>query len=139
MPAQYPGIGFPPSSEVGLLRRICNNLALIAEGGGGGGGVTSILAGSGISVDQPTGAVTVSATGMSGPSGVDPDVTSLAELSAVATVALTPPVVKVWVQESDGTMQTWRLLAGTDATVPGSIQRPDDYGGGNQKVWYRAS
>jgi hypothetical protein len=34
MPAQYPGIGFPPSSEVSLLRRICNNTALMAEGGG---------------------------------------------------------------------------------------------------------
>jgi hypothetical protein len=38
MPAQYPGIGFPPSSEVGLLRRLVNNTALIAENGGGGGG-----------------------------------------------------------------------------------------------------
>lgn len=38
MPAQYPDIGFPPGSEVSLLRRICNNTALIAESGGGGGG-----------------------------------------------------------------------------------------------------
>ena len=38
MPAQYPDIGFPPGSEVSLLRRICNNTALIAENGGGGGG-----------------------------------------------------------------------------------------------------
>lgn len=38
MPAQYPDIGYPPGSEVSLLRRICNNTALMAEGGGGGGG-----------------------------------------------------------------------------------------------------
>lgn len=43
-------------------------LRLLAENitGGGGGGVTAILAGSGISVDQPTGIVTVTATGGSG-------------------------------------------------------------------------
>lgn len=63
MPAQYPGIGFPPSSQVSLLRNIANNTALMAEGGGPGGGVTSIIAGAGIAVDQPTGAVTISATG----------------------------------------------------------------------------
>lgn len=38
MPAQYPDIGYPPGSEVSLLRRICNNTALMAENGGGGGG-----------------------------------------------------------------------------------------------------
>jgi hypothetical protein len=37
MPAQYPGVGFPPSSEVSLLRRITNNTALLAEAAGGGG------------------------------------------------------------------------------------------------------
>jgi hypothetical protein len=35
-------------------------------GGGGGGGVTSIIAGDGISVDQPTGAVTITNTGGGG-------------------------------------------------------------------------
>lgn len=63
MPAQYPGIGFPPDSQVSLLRKLVNNTAEMAEGGGPGGGVTSITAGAGISVDQPTGAVTISATG----------------------------------------------------------------------------
>lgn len=37
------------------------------QSAGGGGGVTSIIAGTGISVDQATGDVTVSATGSSGP------------------------------------------------------------------------
>ena len=30
MPAQYPGIGYVAGSEVSLLRRICNNTALMA-------------------------------------------------------------------------------------------------------------
>lgn len=64
MPAQYPGIGFPPGSEVSLLRRICNNTALMAEGGGPGGGVTQVTAGAGVSVNQPTGNVTVTNTGV---------------------------------------------------------------------------
>ncbi len=31
MSAQYPGIGFPPDSQVSLLRKLVNNTALIAE------------------------------------------------------------------------------------------------------------
>lgn len=64
MPAQYPGIGYPASSQVGLLRRIVNNLALIAEGGAGGGGVSQLLAGSGITLSPVNGlgVVTVNAT-----------------------------------------------------------------------------
>lgn len=77
--------------------------------------------------------------GHGGTTGVDATVTTLAELAAIPTVNLTPPVVKLWVLEADGTSQIWRLLAGTDATVAGSIQRPDDYSAGNQKCWYRAS
>lgn len=34
MPAQYPGIGFPPDGPVGLARKIANNTALMAEAGG---------------------------------------------------------------------------------------------------------
>lgn len=37
--------------------------ATATGGGGGGGGVTEIIAGAGIAIDQPTGAVTISATG----------------------------------------------------------------------------
>lgn len=33
MPAQYPGIGYPPDSQVGLLRKLVNNTALIATVG----------------------------------------------------------------------------------------------------------
>lgn len=63
MPAQYPGIGFPPDSEVGLLRKITNNLALIAAGGGGGGNISSLNAGSGITITNPSGPIpTISAS-----------------------------------------------------------------------------
>ncbi len=37
MPAQYPGIGFPPDSQVSLIRKLVNNTALTAENPGGGG------------------------------------------------------------------------------------------------------
>lgn len=36
MPAQYPTVGFPPGSEVSLLRRICNNTALMADAASSG-------------------------------------------------------------------------------------------------------
>jgi hypothetical protein len=72
-------------------------------------------------------------------SGVDATITSYADLAALSTVGLTPPVIKVWILTAETTVQVWRLLAGTDATVSGSIQRPDDYNAStNAKVWYRA-
>lgn len=77
--------------------------------------------------------------GSGGTTGVDKSVTTLTLLAAIPTVNLTVPVVKLWIQESDGTLQAWRLLAGTDATVAGSIQRPDDFNAvTNGRVWYHA-
>ncbi len=76
--------------------------------------------------------------GSGGTTGVDATVTTLAGLAAIPTVNLTPPVVKLWVLEADGTSQVWRLLAGTAATGDG-IQRPADYSAGNQKIWVKAS
>jgi hypothetical protein len=69
MPAQYPGIGYVADSQVSLLRKICNNTALIVDSGGGGGGsVTQLIAGIGITLSPPTGlgAVTINATGGGG-------------------------------------------------------------------------
>ena len=64
---------------------------------------------------------------------------TVANLAALATTGLTVPVIRVWIQTSDGTVQTWILRAGTDATDAGSVQRPNDYNGStNAKVWYRA-
>lgn len=74
-------------------------------------------------------------SGSGGPGGT---ITSLAELAAIPTVDLTPPVLKIFVDESTGGLNVWRLLAGTDATGPG-VQRPDDYGPTNLRVWYQAS
>lgn len=37
MAAQYPGIGFPPDSQVSLLRKLVNNTALVADALAGGG------------------------------------------------------------------------------------------------------
>lgn len=75
-----------------------------------------------------------------GPVPVDSTITTEAQLSAIPTTGLTVPVLKLWVLEADGSLQAWRLLAGTDASVAGSIRRPDDYNAvTNAKVWYRAS
>lgn len=75
--------------------------------------------------------------GTGGSSGVDPSIGTLAQLAAIPTTTLTPPVIKLWMNESTGMLETWRLLAGTDATASG-IQRPDDWAA-SQKVWYQAS
>lgn len=65
-------------------------------------------------------------------------ITSLTELAAIPTTGITPPMIRAWRQTSDATAQFWELLAGTDATDPGSVQRPDDYAAvTNEKVWYR--
>lgn len=37
MPAQYPQMGYVADSQTVLLRKICNNTAIIADNGGGGG------------------------------------------------------------------------------------------------------
>jgi hypothetical protein len=76
----------------------------------------------------------------SGPSAsIDTGITSLADLAAVATVNLIAPALRYWVQASDGTSQTWQLLASTAATSEG-VQRPNDYNDlTNAKVWFKAS
>ena len=55
----------PFRSENGF-QQLDENGEWVPVTGGGGGGVTSIIAGSGISVSSPTGAVTISATGGGG-------------------------------------------------------------------------
>lgn len=78
--------------------------------------------------------------GTGGTTGVDSQITTIAGLAAIPTVNLTPPILKLWIKAADKTAQIWELLAGTDATVPGSIQRPDDYNAStNAKVWYKVS
>lgn len=67
-----PGIGYPADGNIELLRKLVwNTWYLATHGSGPGGGVTSIIAGSGISIDQPTGAVTITATGTGTPGGAD--------------------------------------------------------------------
>lgn len=67
MPSQYPSFN---DREFDLLKKLVNNTGLIVDGGGGGGGVTSIIAGTGISVNQSTGAVTITNTGSGAVSSV---------------------------------------------------------------------
>lgn len=77
--------------------------------------------------------------GSSSAGGGVSNVSTLAELAAIQTTNKSVPYVILWVQESDGTSETWRLLASTAATGDG-IQRPDDYNAStNAKVWFKAS
>lgn len=69
MAGQYPSAGYVADSQTVLLRKICGNTAQIVDNGGGGAGsVTSLIAGTGISLTPPTGlgAVTINATGGGG-------------------------------------------------------------------------
>jgi fibronectin-binding autotransporter adhesin len=61
-------------------------------GGGGGGGVTSIIAGSGISIDQSTGAVTITATASGGSVTSVSVVTANGVSGSVATATTTPAI-----------------------------------------------
>lgn len=70
--------------------------------------------------------------------GVDSTITTLAGLAAIETSALTLDSIKLFYNEDDDEVQAWQLVAGTDATVAGSIQRPDDFNDpGNARVWRR--
>lgn len=73
-------------------------------------------------------------SGSGGPGGV---IQSQAELAAIPTVDLTPPVLKIYVDESTGNLAVWRLLTSTEATGPGA-QRPNDYDPSSPKVWFLA-
>lgn len=57
-------------------------------------------------------------------------------LAAISTVSMTTPTtVMVLI---GGALQLWTLDAGTTATGPG-VQRPNDHGASNQKVWIQLS
>jgi len=74
-----------------------------------------------------------------GPSAsIDPGITSLVDLAAVATTNLIAPAIRIWIQASDGTQQIWQLLASTAETVTGSIQRPNDYDPDRPLAWFKA-
>ncbi len=146
MPAQYPGIGFPPSSAVGLLRRITNNLALIAAGGGGGGGITSLVAGAGISITNPTGpAATITATGSgnsyatatnnSGDTTITPTVSSYDIAITVGGAARTSNLILATAGRSTGDrvrllmtfpVTTGIILVPRNATAGGTLLLPAD-------------
>lgn len=69
---------------------------------------------------------------------VDASITSWAQLAAIPTASLAVPVIKIWREASTSLYHFTILLAGTDATdTANGLQRPNDYGAGNQKVWYQ--
>lgn len=91
-----------------------------------------------ITIDNAVDRPTDSGPGPASISGVDQTITTIADLAAIPTTSLTPPIIKVWVDLSNTTLQVWVLLAGTTDTEVGTTQRPSDYHDTtNQKVWYK--
>jgi hypothetical protein len=73
-------------------------------------------------------------------SGVDPTITSTGDLAAVLTAGVATPIIKIWVDATEGSSQVWILKDSTAATDAGSVQRPNDYNAStNAKVWFRAA
>lgn len=73
-------------------------------------------------------------------SRIEPDIQSWADLAAFSTTGMQNGTIKAWVDASTGITRFTRLLPGTDASDPANgIQRPNDYGVGNYRVWYLAA
>jgi hypothetical protein len=73
-------------------------------------------------------------------SRIEPDIHSWADLADFASAAMQNGTVKLWVETTTGISRVTRLLPGTDATdTANGIQRPNDYGPGNYRVWYLAA
>jgi hypothetical protein len=66
---------------------------------------------------------------------VDSSITTLAGLKALATsTGVYPAGICVFLPNLD-VPATYQLVSGTDADNSPYVLRPDDYSGGNQKVW----
>lgn len=80
------------------------------------------------------------AAGVSPTPLVNDAVESWADLAALVTLGRALPYTVLWVESSTGLFKVTQLRAGTDATdTANGIQRPNDYGVGNQVVWYQVS
>lgn len=83
--------------------------------------------------DDPLGAVSYAGTNLT--SRFRPDITSWAELAAVATYGATLPVMLEWYDESVPVLRSVVLRLGSDATdTANGVQRPNDY---TTAVWYQ--
>ena len=108
---QLVNIGQCLCSEAQILAALNNNIVDFFEAYGGGSGLVPI----------------------------NNSVHSWAELAAVPTVAASVPTIMLWFETATSLYRVTVLQAGTDATdTANGIQRPDDYSGANQKVWYQA-
>ena len=73
-------------------------------------------------------------------SRIEPNTLTWADLAAFSTGGMQNGTVKIWIEAASGITQVTRLLPGTDATdTANGIQRPNDYGVGNYRVWYLAA
>jgi hypothetical protein len=62
---------------------------------------------------------------------VDPGVDSISDLINVSTVALTPPVIKIWVETATGLTHVSKLFADGGGNV-----LPADYNALTPRSWY---
>ncbi len=75
--------------------------------------------------------------GGAGVSGVDATLTSTADLTAIPMVGKTPPILKVFSNETSLTMEMWRALASSAADDPtNGVARADDWATSGI-VWFR--
>ena len=73
-------------------------------------------------------------------SRIEPDIATWADLAERSTTGMPDGTNKIWIEAATGLTKTTRLLPGTDATdTANGIQRPNDYGVGNYRVWYLAA
>jgi hypothetical protein len=77
-------------------------------------------------------------TSMGTAASIDAGITSETDLAAVVTSILNPGAIREWVKAADGTVQVWRLIAGT--VLPGEgIVIPNDWSGVRPLFWAKAS
>jgi hypothetical protein len=72
-----------------------------------------------------------STTGTGTTPGIDPNITSIAQLQAVSTVILATPAIKIWVETATGLTHVSKLMADGNGNVV-----PNDYTAAAPKSWY---
>lgn len=70
-------------------------------------------------------------------SGIYDNITSWDDLAALPTKTIINSVIVDWVEQASGDGRRTQLRMSTDTTDRiNGVQRPDDFGAGNSKVWF---
>jgi hypothetical protein len=129
------------------LEKISNNLVALFERLSNGGFTTGVILGQGpcrcttaqiiTAVNENIANFTTYLEGTGGV-GLNPGVTTWAELQALATIGVIGTGTTIlWVDSDTGLFKATQLRAGTDATdTANGVARPNDYSVSNERVWY---